>query len=70
MVFISANGNTSGEYFTMQPKLGSSAPQTVKFKVDQLTPLEGQTLTFAFPPGSGTVVLLGVELSGGQGDQQ
>jgi len=66
MVFISANGNTAGVYYKMEAKLGSSAPQTVKVKVTKLTPLEGQTLTLAFPPGTGTVVLLDVELSGDQ----
>jgi hypothetical protein len=63
MVFISALGDTKGVYYKMPPKLGSSAPQTFRIKVSELTPLEDQTLTLAFPPGTGTVVVLGVALT-------
>jgi len=63
MVFVSAMGDTKGVYYTMKPKLGASTPQTVKIKVNQLTPLEDQTLTLAFPPGNGTVVILNAALT-------
>jgi len=64
MVFISAMGDTKGTYYKIPPKLGSGTPQTIRLKVNELTPLEDQTLTFAFPPGNGTVVILNVALSG------
>ncbi len=63
MVFVSALGDTKGVYYTMKPKLGASAPQTVRIPVHELTPLEEQTLTLAFPPGTGTVVVLNVALT-------
>ena len=63
MIFISAMGDTKGAYYKVTPKLGSSTPQTIKFKVNELTPMEDQTLTLAFPPGTGTVVVLNVALT-------
>lgn len=63
MVFVSAMGDTKGVYYMMKPKLGSSTPQTMKLKVNELTPLEDQTLTLAFPPGTGTVVVLNIALT-------
>jgi hypothetical protein len=64
MVFVSALGDTQGAYYTIPPKLGSSTPQTIRIKLDKLTPLEEQTLTLAFPPGTGMVVVLNISLSG------
>jgi len=63
IVFISALGDTKGGYYTMEPKTGSSTPQTVRVQVNELTPLEKQTLTLAFPPGTGTLVILNIALT-------
>jgi hypothetical protein len=63
LVFISAMGDTKGAYYTMEPKTGSSTPQTVRMQVNELTPLEEQTITLAFPPGTGTVVILDIALT-------
>jgi len=62
LVFISAQGDTKGKYYTIMTKAGSSDPQTVRFKVKALTPLDEQTITLAFPPGNGTIVILGVSI--------
>jgi hypothetical protein len=63
LVFISALGNTKGNYYLITPKTGSSDPQTFQCKVETLTPLEEQTITLAFPPGMGTVVVLNVSIT-------
>jgi len=63
LVFISSLGDTRGTYYKVKPKTGLSDTQTVKMKVKDLTPLEDQTLTLAFPPGTGTVVVLEVSLA-------
>ena len=63
LIFISALGNTKGNYYLIAPKTGSSDPQTFQFKVGILTPLEEQTITLAFPPGTGTVVVLNVSIT-------
>jgi hypothetical protein len=63
LVFISAFGDTKGMYYLVQPKTGSSDVQTFRDNVTQLTPLEEQTITLAFPPGTGTVVVLSISLT-------
>ncbi len=62
LIFISALGDTKGTYYIVQSKKGT-AEQTYHFKMTSLTPLEDQTLTLAFPPGTGTVVLLNISLT-------
>jgi hypothetical protein len=62
LVFTSSHGDTKGERYVVKPKTGTSDPQTVRFKVNDLTPLEDQTITLAFPPGTGTIVVLGVSI--------
>ena len=63
LIFIDDLNTTSGRYRLLKPKLGSSEPQTYRTKVSGLTPLEDKTITLAFPPGSGTVVILSVSLT-------
>jgi hypothetical protein len=63
IAFIADFGSAHGEYYKIKPKLGVSGPQTLTAKVDKLTPLEDKTITIAFPPGTGTVVILGVSLT-------
>jgi hypothetical protein len=63
LIFISKFGDTAGNYFKIQPTPGSGDPQTRRFKMETLTPLEKQTITLVFPPGTGTMVILNVSLT-------
>jgi len=63
LIFISAHGDTTGNYFTVKPKTGFSDTQTYQVRLRALTPLEEQTITLAFPPGTGTVVILSISLT-------
>lgn len=63
IIFISDFGTDHGTYYMINPKLGSSDPQEFQAKISNLTPLEDKTITLAFPPGSGTVVILKVSLT-------
>jgi hypothetical protein len=61
--FISDFGSSRGIYNTVKPTLGSSTPQTYRNGIHGLTPLEDKTITLAFPPGTGTVVILSISLT-------
>jgi hypothetical protein len=63
IVFIADFGSNHGTYYMLKPKLGSSDPQTFRAQVTGLTPLEDKTITLAFPPGTGTLVILNVSLT-------
>lgn len=63
VTFLSDFGSIHGFYSMVKPKLGSSDPQTYRTQIDGLTPLDDKTITLAFPPGTGTVVILGVSLT-------
>ena len=63
LIFISAFGDTKGTYFMVKPKTGSSDTQTYRVRVGALTPLEEQTITLAFPPGAGNLVILSISLT-------
>jgi hypothetical protein len=63
IVFIADLGSAHGTYYPIPAKLGVAGPQTVQASVSGLTPLEDKTITIAFPPGSGNVVLLNVSLT-------
>jgi len=63
MLFISDFGSARGTYYPIKPKAGS-APQTIRCKIKKLTPHEDKTITLAFPPGTGTVVILNVSVEG------
>ena len=60
VVFVSDFGSSRGTYYEIKPKLGSSGPQTYRAKISGLTPLDDKTITLAFPPGTGTLVILNV----------
>ncbi len=62
VVFLSDFGSSKGTYYELQPKLGSSAPQSVRLLIKSMTPMETKTIALAFPPGTGTLVVLGVDL--------
>lgn len=63
VAFLSDFGSSHGTYYMIKPKLGASTPQTMKMNIKAMTPLEDKTITLAFPPGSGLVVILNVELT-------
>jgi hypothetical protein len=64
IVFVADFGGTPhGSYYMLKPTLGSSGPQIYRAKISGLTPLEDKTFTLAFPPGTGTVVILNVSLT-------
>jgi hypothetical protein len=63
LVFIADLGSAHGTYYVIKPTLGSSKPQTYRARIMGLTPLEDKTITLAFPPGDGNVVILNVSLT-------
>lgn len=63
MVFLADLGGTHGTYFYLTPKTGGSDPQTFHGKLTGLVPYADKTLCLAFPPGTGTIVLLNVSLT-------
>lgn len=60
---ISDFGSSTIWYNSVTPELGSSKVQTIKDKLTSLTPKEDKTITLAFPPGKGTIVILSVTLT-------
>jgi len=63
VVFIADFGSERYTYYEIKPKLDSSAPQTCQLPVSRLTPHEDKTITLAFPPGDGKVVILNISLT-------
>jgi len=62
MMMISDFGETiKGHYFPIKPRTGTDA-QTVQFTVSSLENREQKTITLAFPPGHGSVIILNVSL--------
>ena len=64
LIFFSSNGGTKGHYYEVKPQPGNAAVQTIQVKVGQMTPGDENTITLAMPPGTGTIVFLGVSLNG------
>jgi hypothetical protein len=58
--FISDSNSGRAPYNMIKPNVGSTGPQTSSTWVKGLTPFADKSLTIAFPPGNGTVVLLKV----------
>ena len=63
-LFTDFGNGAKGVYYKFDPKLGSSDPQTLRADVTQLSPLEDEVVTIAFPPGQGNVVVQSVTLEG------
>jgi hypothetical protein len=63
IVFVSDFGSSHGTYYEIKPKLGSTDVQTFQAPVRGLTPLQDKTMTLAFPPGTGMIVILSVSLT-------
>jgi hypothetical protein len=62
VVFLSDFGSSRGHYYELKPKLGSTDPQTYTSRIEGMTPFEDKTITLAFPPGAGTLVVLSVSM--------
>jgi hypothetical protein len=64
VVFVSDFGSAKGTYCMIMPKTGSSDLQTYRTVISGLTPLEDKTITLAFPPGTGMLVVESVSMTG------
>jgi len=63
IIFMSDFGSDHGSYYEVKPTLHSSDPQTFQTRIKGLTPFEDKTITLAFPPGSGMIIILKVSLT-------
>jgi hypothetical protein len=61
VVLVSDIDKGRGRYYVVHPSLDTKRPQQVKAKVTTKDD-DDETITIAFPPGNGTVVILGVSL--------
>jgi hypothetical protein len=62
LVFISELNTVKGTYNMIEPKLGTNDPQTARLAFPNLVPAESKSLTLAFPPGDGNLVILNVSI--------
>lgn len=66
LVFLSDFGKSLGTYYPFKPlSPGKAATQTLSAKVNGMTPNEDKTITLAFPPGTGLIILLSVSIDSG-----
>ena len=63
-LFTDFGNGAKGVYYKFDPKLGTNGVQTLRADVTQLSPLEDEVVTIAFPPGQGNVVIQSVTLEG------
>jgi hypothetical protein len=63
VIFISDEDSSHGTYYKIKPNMAATGPQTITAKIDGLVPLSDKSLTIAFPPGTGNVVLLNVSMT-------
>jgi hypothetical protein len=66
VVFLSDFGSNHGTYYELEPKLGTDEVQTYRARIKGMTPYENKTITLAFPPGAGTLVVLSVSMNNAQ----
>jgi hypothetical protein len=59
VLFLSDFGSSRGHYWMLSPKPVADE-QKVQFNVSGMTPHEDKTITFAFPPGTGLIVITSV----------
>ena len=62
MLLLSDFGSLKGFTAPIVPKAGNGDVQTWRASIKGLTPYENKTITLAFPPGKGTVVVLSVSM--------
>jgi len=63
IIFLSDFGSNHGSYYELAPKIGSDEVQTYRARIKGMTPYENKTITLAFPPGAGTIVILSVSMT-------
>jgi hypothetical protein len=63
-LFTDFGNGAKGVYYKFDPKLGTDEVQTLRANVTQLSPLEDEVVTIAFPPGQGNVIIQSVTLEG------
>lgn len=63
VAFISDMGSAHGVYYKIKPDMTATGPQSIRANITGLTPFSDKTLTIAFPPGTGNVVLLNVSMT-------
>ncbi len=66
VVFLSDFGSNHGEYYELAPKGAPGEVQTYRAKIKGMTPFEDKTITLAFPPGTGMLVVLSVSMTSTQ----
>ena len=64
MADVTAEDGIHGTHSFIKAVVGTSSPQTFRAQFKGLAPGGGQTLTLAFPPGDGTVVVLSASVTG------
>jgi hypothetical protein len=65
MVFLTDSSAVKGAMFNIEPPTTPDDPKTMSIPLSgKLTPHNKTTLTLAFPPGEGQVIILGVSLEG------
>jgi hypothetical protein len=70
IVFLSDFGSSKGTYYEIAPKIGTNDLQTYRAQIKNLTPWENKTITLAFPPGSGMLVVESVSMTSTDAGQQ
>jgi hypothetical protein len=63
MLLLTDFGSHKGFTAPIAPKPGIGDVQTWRAGIKGMTPFENKTITLAFPPGNGTLVVLGVSLT-------
>jgi hypothetical protein len=63
VLFLADFGTVHGTYYEIEPKLGSTDPQVYQAQIEGLTPLSDKTVTLAFPPGTGKIVILSISMT-------
>jgi hypothetical protein len=68
IVFLSDFGSSKGTYYEIPAKTGGG-PQIYRALIKNMTPWEDKTITLAFPPGTGMLVVLNVSMTSTPGAQ-
>ncbi len=63
VIFITDITALKGRYFPIQPEMGSTKEQTASLPVNDVTPYSDKTITLAFPPGSGMLVIHKIQIN-------
>jgi hypothetical protein len=64
VVFVSDFGSSKGTYCMIKAEPGQTGVKTFHTTIKNLTPFEDKTMTLAFPPGTGMIVITSVSFTG------